>query len=138
MESFIHTVNSRIMRDASKLDYIVKADAPNRVQDLKSTRQLVVWSGASDYTVFADPTVNWAFRALHDALHIQSGLGFTIPEEIELGRIQASLYDGLLADLVYLEVSGQAEYFARHGEFVTDQVSFTLNGLRSLGYKIAS
>ncbi len=138
MNALIHSVNSTILRDASRLDYIVKADAPSRVQDLKSTSQLVIWGGASDHTVFRDPTVNWAFRALHDALHISSGLGFTIPEEIELGRIQASLYDGLLADLVYLEVAGQAEHFAKHGEFVVDQVAFTLNGLKTMGYKIAA
>jgi hypothetical protein len=128
----------RILKDASKLDYIVKADAPNAVQDLKSTSQLVIWSGASDQTVWGDPSVNWAFRALHDRLHISTGLGFTIPEEIELGRIQASLYDGMLADLIYIEVAGQAEHFARTGEFIVDQVSFTLNSLRAKGYRIAA
>lgn len=115
-------LNNLILNQATKLDFIVKTDAPSLINEVKGHKQLVIWSGASDCTIWNDPKVNYAFRALHDALHIESGLGFSINEEIELGRIQANKYTGILADLVYLEVAGQAKEFLKTGQFITDQV----------------
>lgn len=128
--------NQLILNQASKLDYIVKDTAPNDIQSVLGHSQLVIWSGQSDNTIWQDAKVNHAFRALHDALHIESRLGFTPLEEIELGRIQASKYSGLLADLVYCEVSKQAEHYLKHGTFLVDQVGFTLNYLRQLGHNV--
>jgi hypothetical protein len=109
--------------------------APNSALDLFTGPSLVVWSGASEHTIFGDARVNWAFRALHDALHLKTGLGFSPEEEIELGRIQANQYSGLMADLVYIEVAKQAEYYLKSGLFVTDQVLFDLSELTKLGWE---
>lgn len=129
-------LNNRILKDASRLDFTVKAVAPSTINEVLSQSSLVVWNGASESTIWNDPSVNYAFRALHDALHIESRLGFNIPEEIELGRIQASKYDGLLSDLVFIEVSGQADYFLKFGSFVADQYAWTLKQLKGMGWKL--
>lgn len=129
--------NSLILKQASKLKYSVADQAPNTIQDLIQAPTLVVWSGQSDKTVWNEARVNWAFRALHDALHLETGLGFTPQDEIELGRIQASRYDSqLLQDLIYIEVSGQAEHYLKTGQFVVDQVEFAKINLKKLGYNL--
>lgn len=128
--------NNLILKQADKLIWRPATEAPSTEADLFGSQtgsELIIWTGESDYTIWGDKRVNWAFRALHDALHLKTGLGFTPEQEIELGRIQASQYDGLLADLVYLEVAGQAEYFREHGHFIKNQVEWTINKLKSMG-----
>lgn len=120
----IREFNNLLLKQASKLNYSVSAIAPNSERDLFNN-PLVIWNGASDNTIWNDPKVNWAFRALHDALHKVTRLNFTVDCEIELGRIQASQYQGLLADLIYCEVAGQASYYKANGVFVSDQIGFT-------------
>jgi hypothetical protein len=123
-------LNNKILKQASKLNYTVSEVAPSTMTDLVNNSTLKVWSGASDNTIWNDPSVNYAFRALHDKLHLITGLGFTPDEEIEIGRIQANQYEGLLADLVYIETTGQAEYFKQNGVFVQDQTMFTMEKLK--------
>jgi len=129
----VNHLNSTILRDASKLSYIVKDIAPNSENALFSSTSTIIWSGASDNTIFQNKSVNYAFRALHDNLHVSTGLGFKPEHEIELGRIQASKYSGLVADIIYCEVALQAEYFLKHGIFVKNQVEFTVNFLKTKG-----
>lgn len=129
--------NNLIMRQAAKLKYRVADKAPNTASELfNGSPTLVVWSGQSESTIYGDARVNWAFRALHDALHLVTGLGFSPAEEIELGRIQASqCSSSLLADLVYIETAGQAEYYMQTGQFVQNQIEFTINQLKQRGIK---
>lgn len=119
--------NNLILKTAPK--FSIRDVAPNTELELFNSPTLVIWSGASDSTIWNDKRVNWAFRALHDALHLKTGLGFSPAEEIELGRIQANQYSGLLADLIYIEVAGQAQHYLKTGQFVQDQVTFTLQQL---------
>ncbi len=119
--------------------HLVKAVAPSTFQDVWNSPSLVVWNGASDNTIWNDPTVNYAFRALHDALHIETRIGFSPKEEIEIGRIQAAKYQSysvLFSDLVYIETAGQAEHYLKTGQFVEDQIRFTMEQLNKLGYKL--
>ena len=125
-----------ILNQASRIRYTVKDHAPSDIHSVLGQGELVIWSGESDRTIWNDPKVNHAFRALHDAAHIESGLGFSVPEEIELARTQAARYDGILSDLIYVEVAGQAMEYLKTGQFVKDQVSFTLNALKGMGYKV--
>ena len=127
-------INRLILMSAPKHE--VKLIAPGTFQELYNQPSLVVWSGASDASIFDDPSVNWAFRALHDALHLKTRIGFSPAEEIEIGRIQAAQYSGLMADLVYIEVVRGAEYYLKTGGFILNQKEFTINELRKLGYKI--
>lgn len=128
-------INNLILMSAPKR-FTVSDVAPNSFSALHNQPSLVIWSGESDHTIFGDARVNWAFRALHDQLHLSIGLGFSPLEEIELGRIQANQYSGLMADLVYIETAGQAAHYLKTGRFVLNQVEFTINSLRKIGYKI--
>lgn len=127
-------LNHLILTTAPKHE--VRALAPSTFQDLLNQPSLVIWNGESEHTIFNDSRVNWAFRALHDTLHLQTRIGFSPESEMELGRIQANQYSGLMADLVYIEVAGQAEHYLKTGRFVSDQVEFTIRALKHLGYKI--
>jgi hypothetical protein len=132
-------LNNLILREARQVSYVVADSAPDTERSVFSQgTELKIWSGASDCTIFQDASVNHAFRALHDKLHVVTKLPFTIEGEIELGRIQANQYQGLMADLVYIEVAEQVKHYAEHGSFVVDQVEFTLNKLREYGYKLAA
>lgn len=131
----IREINSAILREASRLRFTVKDSAPSDIQSVLNQGELVVWSGASDRTIFGDASVNHAFRAIHDEMHRATRLGFIVSDEIELGRIQAAKYSGLLADLVWIEVSKQAEYFLNNGVFIQDQIAFTNNELKKIGWK---
>lgn len=126
-------LNELILQQASKLTYQVSDSAPNTVSDLWRQKSgiMTVWAGESDNTIFADPAVNWAFRALHDQLHLDTGLGFDPSDEQTLGWLQAQGFDGQLADLVYCEVAAQAAHFERTGEFVKDQREFALTWINN-------
>lgn len=127
-------INNLILLTAPK--HTVADVAPATFETLVNQPSLVVWSGESHHTIFSDARVNWAFRALHDAMHLKTGIIFSPDAEIELGRIQANQYSGLMADLVYIEVAGQAEHYLKTGRFVSDQVAFTTRQLKTLGYKL--
>lgn len=96
--------------------------------------RVTVWTGASENTIFDDAETNWAFRAWHDAAHLAHGLPFTIEGETATAYVQASHLIGEYGDgddvvemvaLLLCEVVGQAERFARYGEFPADQMAYT-------------
>lgn len=135
----IAAINSTILKQASKLRFQVADSAPSTIAEVKSAGTLTVWSGGSEATIFDDARVNWAFRAIHDAMHIATRLGFTIAEEIELARIHAAEQSsGLMADLVYTEVAGQAIELEATKSFIANQRLFTLTKLKQLGYQLAA
>ena len=121
---------SKLILSAPKHE--VRDIAPDTEQGLFQASSLIIWSGASENTIWGSTQGNWAFRAIHDALHLKSGLGFSVDEEIELGRRQASMYSGLMADLVYCEIAGQALHYKTTGKFVQDQVKFTKEFLKAI------
>lgn len=130
-------VNQSILKKTKGIQYRVSDNAPSTTQELFNSSSLVVWSGASDRTVYQDASINWAFRAWHDYSHIKTQLPFTIEGELELARIQASQFDAeILQDLIYCEVAGQVNYFKTYGTFVENQVEFAVNWMRNKGYKI--
>jgi len=132
--SQIYFINNSMLAMARGIAYTVADLAPGTAHELFSSSSLIIWSGASDRTIYGDARVNWAFRAWHDAMHLKQGLGFTVEAELELARIQASqCTSDLMAELVYCEIAGQVEYFAQTGQFVADQVAFTLNYMRARG-----
>lgn len=134
MSKAIQYINSEFLNMARGLNYSVADFAPGTENDLFNSTGLVIWSGASENTVYDCPKVNHAFRALHDAKHLETGLGFNPEQEIEMGRIQAaemaSQCKSLMADLFYCEIAEQARHFQENGEFVTDQVAFTKKYLK--------
>lgn len=132
-QDMLYFINNKILSDANKIQYIIKSEAPSTTKELFNSSSLVIWNGASDTTIFKDPIINYAFRAVHDKAHLITRLPFTIDAEIELARIQASKESSdLMRELIYIEISGQAEYFKKHGHFPKNQIEFTLNQLRKV------
>lgn len=96
----------------------------------RETGRLIVWAGHCDKAVF-DTRSNYLFRAWHDWAHIRSGIGFTVANEQDVARFQLSeISSTLFSQLVYIEVAEQAKYFDDTGEFLDDQVAFTIEKLR--------
>ena len=122
----------------------VSADAPATFEDMvanfKATGRHVVWSGASDRTIFGDPEVNYAFRAWHDWHHISRSLDFSDASEHEVFAGQYRDVRGIygngeaaqdFCDLLYAEIIGQLEFKNRHGNFPADQRGFVRHYLAS-------
>lgn len=93
-----------------------------------------IWTGASEGTIFGDPTINHKFRAWHDYIHLTHNLGYDFIGESITANVQASQLpnDWLFErELVLCEVVGQAQYNMMTGEFVEDQRQFTVDYLQN-------
>lgn len=111
--------------------YEAKSFAPGTFPELMRCPSRIVWDGASDATIYADPRVNHAFRAWHDAEHVRGAFDFSLTGERATCEAQIR---GLLARfprvpsfflaIIRAEITGQAEHFARFGEFPADQAAF--------------
>ena len=110
------------------------------------TGRVCVWNGASDKTIFADPEVNYAFRAWHDSKHIVGKFLFTREGELNCLAMQKTdvlaIYDGRTADffcrLLDAEIRGQFDYQERHGGFPIDQIGFACTYLENAAIALAS
>lgn len=114
----------------------VSADAPpdydSLVAHYRATGRVLVWSGASERTIFADAHVNHAFRAWHDARHISGGHDFSRNGEfctmVDMMADVSAIYDGQTAatfrTILRAEILGQREFQDRFGGFPLDQMAF--------------
>lgn len=128
----VQTITRRIF----PCGYDVSDNAPEDYDSLlshhKKTGRVLVWSGASDQTIFACRETNYSFRAWHDSKHILRKLPFTQAGECAAMKAQQSdicaLYDGPQADYYYVildaEIMGQFHYNAARGGFPVDQMGF--------------
>lgn len=132
------TLNTVIELMTERIDYSVSDEAPNSYAELKSLldggEQLVVYSGGSETTIFADPKINFAFRAWHDLTHYQYEYDFSLIGE--MFTCNAQIYEvtyTLGADIAqhcrpYLtaEIIGQRLYYDKYKCYVEDQQAFVL------------
>lgn len=115
----------------------VSDNAPQTYEELDgllaSGKRICVWSGGSSDTIYADATVNYAFRAWHDLCHWWGGFPFTLEGEIatcEMQCRQLTVFYGnnettrSWCTMIKAEVVGQAEYFHRHKRFPESQTAF--------------
>ena len=124
-------LNNRILKLAPI--YAVSNNAPNSFETLAASPSLVVWSGASDRTIYGAPNVNWAFRAWHDSLHLKLNAPFSLEGETRVALEQCRLIGSdTWAKIVMGEVVGQTEYFNKYGTFPADQVAFMINYLKGI------
>ena len=124
-------LNRKILKLAPK--HLARDIAPNTFKELASNTVsgLVVWSGASDKTVYGDPMVNWAMRAWHDSIHLKINAEFNSEGEKRVGLEQARLIGSDRLGLILVaEVIGQVEYFDKYGSFPIDQVQFVSNYMK--------
>jgi hypothetical protein len=129
--------------------YVPVEDAPDNMDKLavafvnaKRTGVFPVWEGGSAKTVYGSKEANWAFRYLHDIAHIQSGLGMTTLEEVELAvqesaKIAKAMGEGSAEQTVFLiDTACQSIYEQQQGEFPDNQLAFAVlvwEELESLG-----
>lgn len=110
-------------------------------QHYRHTGRILVWTGASDNTIFGYPQHNHAFRAWHDYVHVTYGLPFNEDGERMATKIQQhhvmEFHTGTPCEAKFFcrildaEINGQIEYFCKHGKFVEDQRAFVQNYLAS-------
>lgn len=106
----------------------IEGTLQNHIKRYEETGKIYIWTGASDRTIFGEPTVNHYFRAWHDYIHITNNLGYDFVGESIVCEIQKSMLpiDWVLErNLVHAEIIGQAQYFMLNGEFLNDQRKFT-------------
>lgn len=99
---------------------------------------IVVWSGASEHTIFGDPEINYAFRAWHDWCHWRGRSDFSPSGEMGVAHMQCEHFITLYGDtprtrrwckIVEAEIIGQMRYREQHGEFPIDQYAFVVDYL---------
>ena len=125
-------LNERIQDEIKKarLSYLVKDMAPASFPELCASGALIVWSGASEDTIYGSAAVNHMFRAWHDSLHLKLGADFSLAGETIVGLEQARILGGGLGDIVMAEVVGQVEYLLKYGTFPVDQKQFVISYLK--------
>lgn len=114
------------------------AFAPGTFTELMQCERRIVWEGASDITIYADPRVNHAMRAWHDDCHKAGAFDFTLLGERATCEAQISIlrnrFPGVpsfIIDAIRADVIGQAEFFALHGAFPVDQVAFVREAINA-------
>src|SRR6266436_6008855 len=87
--------NVAVLHIANRLcpgGYDVADDAPDTYEKLRAyldlTKQMKVWSGNSENTIYADKEVNYAFRAWHDWCHYNGRHAFTVVGERAVFEMQ--------------------------------------------------
>ena len=111
-----------------------EAEAPSKLIELQQhvakTGRMLVWGGASDNTIFDCRETNWAFRAWHDWCHWRHDKPFTLEGEEAVMAIQQEHVRLLVPEedkaerfcqILWLEIVGQAQHFARTGSFPENQ-----------------
>ena len=132
--------NAVVVRIASRLfpaGFDVSEKAPHTFDELKSLldadKRLVVYSGGSSSTIYADPQVNYAFRAWHDWSHWTGNHDLSFEGEIAVCRQQQAHLFELYNDteqtrrwckLVCAEIIGQATYHLCYKRFPNNQRGF--------------
>jgi hypothetical protein len=111
----------------------VRDQAPSSIGEVVQAfngRVIKVYAGGSDNTIYADPLVNYMFRALHDREHISLQADFSLDGEKQVAYEQAKQFGDALAPIILAEVVGQAAEFFRSGQFPSDQVQFIMERLK--------
>ena len=97
----------------------------------------------SAYTIFEQPSVNWAFRAWHDSCHLAADADFSEAGEREaMWRMVDQLIDAygstpltlFWVEVIYIEVMGQFYHLQEFGVFPEDQRQFMLDRLEQTGW----
>ena len=133
-------LNVAIMHIATKLfptGFDVSADAPATFEELKAHldagKRMVVFSGGSGATIYADPEVNWCFRAWHDWCHWRGNHPLSLKGEHATCAMQAQHLLTLYGNgpsvrrwirIIHAEIIGQADFYRDHGHFPVDQYEF--------------
>ncbi len=147
-------LNIAVQHIASKLfpkGFDVSENAPNTLEGLchhiNSTGRMLVWSGASDHTIFADKETNYCFRAWHDFHHWKHKFAFD--EFGEFKTLRKQIWDiwhlfGHFNEQVQrwekildAEIMGQLRYEQEQGHFPENQHGFVEQYLTDKGLALS-
>lgn len=117
-------------------------DTWEKTQASFETDKLIVWSGASDATIYSTAVANWYFRAWHDSIHLKYGFDFSLHGEARTCERQiAQAWQHcsrenrkLMSDLLEIEIVEQARLAVYQGIFVSNQKQFTIEQLKARHY----
>jgi hypothetical protein len=124
-----------ILQAAARLRWEARPDAPDTFEALRAaharTGLVVVSSLYSERTIYGSPRVNWAQRALHDALHLKHGCDFSRHGELSCAAEATvrAVRRGSDRDLMRADAIGQVEHYFAFGAFPADQRAFVLDYL---------
>lgn len=120
----IKSLNNIILSKAQRLTYSVADAAPSTLGELQQG-SLIVWSGASDHTIYQDASVNHAFRAWHDSWHKRLDAPFNAHGELLVAQAQClEVNSSVVSEFIMVEIMGQLEYYQQHGSFPVNQQAF--------------
>ena len=138
-------LNAAIMHISTKLfpsGFDVSPDAPTTFDELKAHldagKRMVVFSGGSGATIYADPEVNWCFRAWHDWCHWRGNYPLSLAGERATCGMQARHLLTLYGNgpsvrrwirIIHAEIIGQANFYKEHAHFPVDQYAFVARHL---------
>lgn len=137
------TLNSVIELMADQIDYEISDEGLGTYRELvdhmDAGKKLLIYSGGSGSTIFADPSVNHAFRAWHDYTHYTCGYDFsTVGEMFTCNQQITDIINVFGAEVAqecipYLavEIIGQRLYFKKYGGYISDQRAFALAYMQS-------
>ena len=145
--------NVAVLHIADKLTrgFSVSDCAPSTFDELiaqiERHRHIVVWSEASNATIYGSPEVNYAFRAWHDWCHWRGLHRFTTEGEAAVAKMQADHIDAIYGasdqthrwrKIIEAQVIGQQRHQERYGHYPTDQFAFVEEYLRSAEIQLAN
>ena len=133
--------------DNAPLHEAVAEGAPSTYKELvrqlssKGTYEpILVSDQGCDNTIFSKPEVNHALRAMHDIVHYNESLGFSVEDEQEVVRQMILDAESLSAEnglteedlyVLFLDLAGQVLYHAKHGAYVIEQDRFVAACLKT-------
>jgi hypothetical protein len=142
--------NKFVLEQAAKVVYSVIEgyeydNFTHMKNDFTLYKYIIVNSQHSENSIFADESINCAFRAWHDSCHLRANANFS-PE----GEQRAAMlmnYDVLNGDvdednvnlflnLIHIEVIGQGKYFELYGDFPTHQMDFARGYMMGRGWAV--
>lgn len=133
--SFSQKLNQFISDNKYKYPYVINNDLLT-FDDIKLFYKTNGVYGITDLncenTIFGNKDTNLAFRAWHDAIHIQHDLPFTLKGELEVYNImQSQLHHNYYFEklLLYADIVGQSLYYEKHNAFPDNQRNFVIDFL---------
>ena len=116
-------------------DYAPTQDAPNTFPALMQAYRyscvsgdpLPVFNGECEDTIYGSPEANYAFRYMHDVVHVQLGLEFDVADEIAAAKAQRRMLGHLTPEeerVFFIDTIGQSLWHTITGDFLENQEVF--------------
>jgi len=129
----IHHITSRLLPTGFDVSENAPATFEGLIAHLDNGKRMVVFSGGSTATIYADPDINYAFRAWHDFCHWRGEHDLSLDGEAATCLMQCRHLRHFYSNerklrrwslILRAEVIGQGRYFHYHKHFPANQRGF--------------